>query len=73
MAGTACYYLRIIIAMAGAAMVSSDLRTPEAAGDAARHLGHAVLAALVLLLIGLGAYPTPLPTLIRATTSMVTH
>jgi len=34
-------------------------------------LGHAVLAALVLLLIGLGAYPAPLLTLIRTTTSMV--
>jgi NADH:ubiquinone oxidoreductase subunit 4 (subunit M) len=32
-----------------------------------------VLAALVLLLIWLGAYPAPLLTLVRATASMVTH
>jgi len=32
-----------------------------------------VLAALVLLLIGLGAYPAPLLILIRATASMVTR
>jgi len=33
-------------------------------------LGNAVVAALVLLLIGLGAYPSPLLTLIRASASM---
>jgi len=36
-------------------------------------LGHAVPAALVLLLMGLGTYPVPLLTRIRATASMATR
>jgi NADH-quinone oxidoreductase subunit N len=79
------YYLRIIVAMAavpaavpggrapaGSYEGSSGAHPPRAGRAlAASRLGHAVLAALVLLLVGLGAYPTPLLTLIHATTSMV--
>lgn len=68
-----CYYLRVVIAMAGSAAATSELRIRDAAGNTGRRLGHAVLAALVLLLIGLDVYPTPLLTLIRATASMVTR
>jgi hypothetical protein len=47
-------------------------RRPPGRALAASRLAHAVLAALVLLLIGLSGYPAPpLLTLIRATASMV--
>jgi len=59
----------IIIAMTGGEASSSDVRSRDAAGGAGRRLGHAVLAALARLPIGLGAYPTPLLTLICAAAS----
>lgn len=74
------YYLRIIVTMAapaadsqsrGRPLPSRELQTVPAGTASGNSLGHGVLAALVLLLIGLGAYPTPLLTLIRATASMV--
>jgi len=71
------YYLRMIVTMAApataatAATAAADRQAPPESRDRGKPLGHAVLAALVLLLIGLGAYPTPLLTLIRATASMV--
>lgn len=67
------YYLRIIVAMAAPTAAVPDSRAPAGSRIRAEPLGHAVLAALVLLLIGLGAYPTPLLTLIRATAAMVAH
>jgi NADH-quinone oxidoreductase subunit N len=65
------YYLRIIVAMTAPAAVVPDNHTPFESHQGGRPLGHAVLAALVLLLIGLGVYPGPLLTLIRATASMM--
>jgi NADH-quinone oxidoreductase subunit N len=65
------YYLRIIVAMAAPMAVAPGGRVPSESHDHGQPLGHAVLAALVLLLIGLGTYPAPLLTLIRATASMV--
>jgi NADH-quinone oxidoreductase subunit N len=65
------YYLRIIVAMAAPAADIPGTAAPAARRIRSAPLGHAVLAALVLLLIGLGAYPTPLLTLIRATASVV--
>lgn len=69
------YYLRIIMAMAApaTAVTVTDSGSPVPGRTRGRPLGHAVLAALVLLLIGLGAYPTPLLTLIQATASMAAH
>lgn len=64
------YYLRIVVAMA-ARPVEVRERALAESRDRGKPLAHAVLAALVLLLIGLGAYPAPLLTLIRATASMV--
>lgn len=65
-----CYYLRIIVTMAAPVTAAADRQAPPESRDRGKPLGHAVLAALVLLLIGLGAHPTPLLTLIRATASM---
>jgi len=65
------YYLRVITAMAAPAPAMAAGRAHPQSGMGGEPLGHAVLAALVLLLIGLGAYPAPLLTLIRTTTSMV--
>ena len=59
-------YLHIIVAMPAPAG-----RAAECGRTALPALGHAVLAALVLLLIGLSACPAPLLTLIRATASTV--
>lgn len=67
------YYLRIIVAMAAPTTAMPESRAPAASRIRAEPLGHAVLAALVLLLIGLGAYPTPLLILIRATAAMAAH
>lgn len=71
--------MRIIVTMAAPAadsqsherLPSRELQTLSPGTASGNPLGRAVLAALVLLLIGLGAYPTPLLTLIRATASMV--
>lgn len=65
------YYLRIIVAMMASAPAIPDSRALPEARMRGGPLGHAVLAALVLLLIGLGTYPAPLLTLIRTTASMV--
>lgn len=65
------YYLRIIVTMAAPVTVVADRQAPAECRERGKPLGHAGLAALVLLLIGLGACPTPLLTLIRATASMV--
>src|SRR6185437_1361746 len=65
------YYLRIIVAMAAPLVEAPGEHVPAESHDRHKPLGHTVLAALVLLLIGLGAYPAPLLTLIRATASMV--
>jgi NADH-quinone oxidoreductase subunit N len=67
------YHLRIIVAMTAAAVAEPHSRAPSERRMRREPLGHAVLAALVLLLIGLGACPAPLLTLVRATASMVTH
>jgi len=68
------YYLRIIVAMTAAApAISAAGAMPAGSRIRRAPLGRAVPAALVLLLIGLGAYPTPLPILIRATASAVAH
>ena len=64
------YYIRIILAMTASPPEAPDGRTPSATRLAGMRLGNAVLAALVLLLIGLGACPTRPLTLIRATASM---
>jgi NADH:ubiquinone oxidoreductase subunit 2 (subunit N) len=64
------YYLRIIVTKTGSPLTGAAGGTSPAIRLQGRQLGNAVLAALVLLLIGLGAYPAPLLTLIRATASM---
>ena len=64
------YYLPVIVAMARPPLTAPDARAAPASRTRARLLGNAVVAALVLLLIGLGAYPSPLLTLIRASASM---
>lgn len=51
-------------------MPAATERPAEAARAAVPALGHAVRAALASLLVGPGAYPTPLLTPIRATASM---
>lgn len=67
------FWLRPGLSLAFAACLLSLAGIPLTAGLIAKF--HAVASgvdvALVLLLIGLGAYPTPLLTLIRATASMV--
>jgi len=65
------YYLRIIVEMAAPATAMPDGHPRPESGIRAKPLGHALLAALVLLLIGPGAYSAPLLTLIRTTMSMV--
>jgi NADH-quinone oxidoreductase subunit N len=67
------YYLRIIVTMTAPAATVPDSHAPSGSRVRGEPLGHAVLAALVLLLVGLGAYPAPLLSLIRATASMVTR
>jgi len=64
------YYLRVIVAMTAAPLIMQDDQAARAGGVHQGVLGNAVVAALVLLLIGLGAYPTPLLALIRASASM---
>jgi len=59
--------------MTAPAAAVPDSRAPAESPIRRRPLGHAVPAALVLLLIGLGADPTPLLPLIRATASMATR
>ncbi|MGH8287548.1 MAG: NADH-quinone oxidoreductase subunit A [Steroidobacteraceae bacterium] len=69
------YTLRVIVAMLAAALAVPGAKPPGPPHPgrplAASRLSHAVLAVLVLLLIGLGTYPAPLLTLIRATAAMV--
>jgi NADH-quinone oxidoreductase subunit N len=64
------YYLRVMVAMAAPPLTAPHPRAAPASRARVRLLGNAVVAALVLLLIGLGAYPSPLLTLIRASASM---
>lgn len=65
------YYRRIIVAMTAPPLAAATAGAPSETRVQGRRLGNAVLAALVLLLIGLGTYPAPLLTLIRVTASMV--
>ena len=65
------HYLRIIVAIAAPAGPVPGDRARSRREIRGERPGHAVLAALVLLLMGLGTYPAPLLTLIRAGTSMV--
>ena len=60
------YYLRVIVAICTPA--------PEGAtayGGAVSMVGGATLAALTLMLIGLGVYPTPLVHLIQVTAAQL--
>jgi NADH-quinone oxidoreductase subunit N len=62
------YYLRVIVAIC----TSAPEGTTTAYGGAVPIVGGATLAALTLMLIGLGVYPTPLVHLIQVTAAQMT-
>jgi NADH-quinone oxidoreductase subunit N len=61
------YYLRVLVAMAMPALDESTEATSATPAKRVPFFGHAVIAALLVLLLALGAYPAPAIALIQMT------